>query len=288
MPETPSIPKQLVECYQAIVEAYKAGANVTKLIAGFNTLLRELKKTPISEVTSKALDLKKQALELASTAQTQTLINTVIGVIVATVIALLLFILYTRYRYRPWLLWLKLRGNQQVHSSQGRGKSMITSGEVWAVILAVIIVASVFAVAQAITAGRVVEPFSELGLLGPKKKIGDYPKTVLVGDKIKLYIYIGNHMGHPTWYIVYAKLGNKTTFVNSTTPANLPPIWKYQILLNHNMYITKPVTLTMNKTGTNLKLIFELWYIDPETGKEKYYTWTHLYLNVTAPPTKLT
>ena len=64
------------------------------------------------------------------------------------------------------------------------------------------------------------------------------------------------------------------------------PILK--ILLNHNANTTKPVTLTMNKTGTNLKLIFELWYIDPETGKEKYYTWTHLYLNVTAPPTKLT
>jgi hypothetical protein len=38
--------------------------------------------------------------------------------------------------------------------------------EVLAVVAAIVIVASVFAVVQAINAGRVTEPFSELGLLG--------------------------------------------------------------------------------------------------------------------------
>ena len=282
-------PEELLECYQAIVNASKAGANVTKQINEFNLLLKNLNKTPETELARRALEIKTEALKLAQQAQTQTLINITIAVAVAIIVVVLAVFFYVKYRYRLWLLWIRMRGGYRVYPGQGGGKreSMITSGEVWAVILAVMIVASVFAVAQVITAGRVVEPFSELGLLGPKMKIGDYPTRVLVGDKIKLYIYIGNHMGYPVWYIVYAKLGNRTTFVNSTIPANLPPIWKYQILLPHNSNTTKQVTLTMNKTGTNLKLIFELWYIDPTTGEQKYYTWTHLYLNVTAPPTIL-
>lgn len=278
--------KQLLECYRAIVNAYKAGANVTKLVNEFNSILASLGRISLDEVKSRIVEVESEALKVAEIAKLNTLLSIVATAIISLVIATIILLLYTKYRYRLWLLWLKLRSNYRVYPSQSSGssKSMIISGEVWAVILALVIVASVFTLAQAITAGRVAEPFSAIGLLGPKMKIGDYPTNVILGDRIKLYVYIGNHMGYPVWYIVYAKLGNKTTFINSTVPAKLTPIWSYQILLNHNTNTTIPVTLVMNKTGVNLKLIFELWYIDPETGQQKYYAWNHLYLNVTAPP----
>ena len=170
-------PEELIECYQAIVNASKAGANVTKQINEFNLLLKNLNKLSKTELTRRALEIKTETLKLAQQAQTQTLINITIAVTIAIIVVVLAVLFYVKYRYRLWLLWIRMRGGYRVYPGQGGGKreSMITSGEVWAVILAIMIVASVFAVAQAITAGRVVEPFSELGLLGPKMKIGDYP-----------------------------------------------------------------------------------------------------------------
>jgi len=285
-----SIFKELLECYRVIVDAYRAGANVTKLVNEFNSILASLGRLSLDEVKSRIVEVESEALKLAEIARLNTLWSIVATVTVSLIVVVIILLLYTRYRYRLWLLWIKLRSGYRVYPSQSSGssKSMIISGEVWAVILALIVVASVFTLAQAITAGRVTEPFSAIGLLGPKMKIGDYPTNVMLGDEIKLYVYIGNHMGYPVWYIVYAKLGNKTTFINSTVPAKLTPIWSYQVLLNHNTNTTIPVTLVMNRTGVNLKLIFELWYIDPETGQQKYYAWNHLYLNVTAPPIKTT
>ncbi|MEM1986571.1 MAG: DUF1616 domain-containing protein [Nitrososphaeria archaeon] len=90
--------------------------------------------------------------------------------------------------------------------------------EVLAVLAAIIIVASVFAVVQAINAGRVVEPFSELGLLGPYQKIGDYPREVVAGSQFLLHSYVGNHEGKTMFYRVLVKVGNRTSVINETMP----------------------------------------------------------------------
>lgn len=54
--------------------------------------------------------------------------------------------------------------------------SWVLNEEVLAVLAAIVLVAAVLAGVQVLNAGRVVEPFSELGLLGPEGKIGSYPK----------------------------------------------------------------------------------------------------------------
>jgi len=64
--------------------------------------------------------------------------------------------------------------------------SWILDEEVLAVIAALVLVSSVFAL---------VEPFSELGLLGPDGKIGDYPREVEAGAPFSLNVYVGNHEG---------------------------------------------------------------------------------------------
>ncbi len=43
--------------------------------------------------------------------------------------------------------------------------------------LAIILAVGVLLVLQPLYVGRTVEPFSELAVLGPNQKIGDYPKT---------------------------------------------------------------------------------------------------------------
>ena len=158
--------------------------------------------------------------------------------------------------------------------------------EVKAVVLAIIIVAGVFSVAQLMTAGRVVEPFSALGLLGPKMKIGDYPKNVLVNQTINLHLFVDNHEGHIMYYVIYAKLGNRSTIINENVSANAPILDTYEIILPHGENMTIPVSLSISKPQENARLIFEMWVYDPEDGKLRYHgRWVQLWINVTAPPT---
>ncbi|MCP8306169.1 MAG: DUF1616 domain-containing protein, partial [archaeon] len=95
--------------------------------------------------------------------------------------------------------------------------------EVSAVVLAVIVVIGIFSVSQAFLAGGVVEPFSELAVLGPNQKIGDYPKNLTAGENFTLYLYVGNHEGKVMYYRVYVKLGDRSSIINETTPLDSLP-----------------------------------------------------------------
>lgn len=156
--------------------------------------------------------------------------------------------------------------------------------EVQAVILAILVVAGAFAASQLYLRGRVIEPFSELGLLGPKMKIGDYPKVVLVNETFRLYLYVGNHEGRTMYYVIYGKLGDNTTFVNETVPADAPVIATYEVLLTHGQNVTIPVELSLPEPKTNARLIFEMWFYNETTLEPQYHgRWVQLWLNVTAP-----
>ncbi|MEM0322161.1 MAG: DUF1616 domain-containing protein [Thermoprotei archaeon] len=125
------------------------------------------------------------------------------------------------------------------------------------------------------------EPFSELGLLGPTMKISDYPTTVVAGQPIKLYVYVGNHEGIVELYQVAVKLGNLSTTVNSTTPAQAPTIATYMHTLGNNQTWIFPLNLTLNTTGHD-KLIVELWMYNLTTNSFQYTgIWNQLYINVT-------
>lgn len=154
--------------------------------------------------------------------------------------------------------------------------------EVRAVVLAVALVAGVFAASQTLQSGRVVEPFSEIGLLGPGMKIGDYPKNVLVNETFRLYLYIGNHEGRVMYYTVLVKLGDEATLINETAYAEAQVIDEYEAILPHGHNKTIPIDLRISQPARNLRLIFELWSL--EGGELRYHgRWLQLWMNVTAP-----
>ncbi len=156
--------------------------------------------------------------------------------------------------------------------------------EVKAVILAIIIVAGALTIAQLVAAGRVVEPFSALGLLGPKMMIGDYPKNVLVNQTVDLYLFVSNHEGHTMYYVIYTKLGNKLTTINESIPANAPILDVYEVILPHGSNTTIPVSIRISEPAMNARLIFEMWVYDPEKDELRYHgRWVQLWLNVTTP-----
>lgn len=162
--------------------------------------------------------------------------------------------------------------------------SWVLDEEVLAVLLAILLVSSVFAIAQFYNAGRG-EAFSELGLLGPEGKIGDYPKEVLAGTPFKLNIYIGNHEWKAVYYRILVKVGTINSTINGTTPMLAPPIMEFRKVLMHNSSVLIPANITLYEEMQNARLVFEMWILNETSGNFEYYgRWNQLWLNVTKPP----
>ncbi len=127
------------------------------------------------------------------------------------------------------------------------------------------------------------EPFSELGVLGPNQKIGGYPTNATVGQQISLYGYVGNHEGVSSYYQFVVKLGNQSTTVSNSTAATAPVILTTYEVLANNQTATFPFTLVLRQSGTNEKVIFELWRYNTGTSSFGYTgLWDQLFVNVTS------
>ena len=167
--------------------------------------------------------------------------------------------------------------------------SWVLDDEVLAVLVAIALVSSVVAGVQVLYAGRVVEPFSELAILGPEGKIGGYPKEVVAGSPFTIVVYVGNHEGRAAYYRVLAKLGDESSTVNESAPLTAEPIAELRTVLAHNSSATFPLSLAIHEPGARLRLVFELWMFD-EVAREFRYRgiWNQLWLNVTGGPSPST
>jgi uncharacterized membrane protein len=160
----------------------------------------------------------------------------------------------------------------------------VIDDQVVGAVLAVILAVGVFSVSQPLLAGRVSEAFSELAVLGPGQKIGDYPRSLLVGEAFTLYLYVGNHEGRSAYYRVYVKLGDRSGVVDENTSLAVEPMAFYDVVLEDNQTWLRPVTLSIGREGVDLRLVFELWMYRPELGSFTYDgRWLQLWLNVTRP-----
>jgi uncharacterized membrane protein len=130
----------------------------------------------------------------------------------------------------------------------------------------------------------VVEPFSELGILGPSMKLGDYPREVTMGQNLNLYIYVGNHEGNVEYYKVLAKIGDGNSNLTDTTALEAPLLASWDIILPNEGNSTIPIKLSIPTAGQNQRLVFELHRYDSSSSSFVYHQrWTQLWMNVTAP-----
>ena len=167
--------------------------------------------------------------------------------------------------------------------------SWILDEEVLAVLTAIIIVTAVVGGVQVLNAGRVVEPFSELGLLGPSGKIGGYPREVVAGIPFQLNVYVGNHEGKTMYYRVMVKVGGKSSIINASMPLQSKPVMDIRVILSHNSSTIIPVNVTLYDPAINVRLVFEMWIYNETAGAFNYYgRWNQLWMNVTRPPTPTT
>lgn len=151
-----------------------------------------------------------------------------------------------------------------------------------AVVLAVIVAASGLTASQAFLTREVAQPFSEIAILGPSMKIGDYPKRVITGKPFMLYLYLGNHEGKAMYYAVLAKVGNQTTQINQTEPMDASIIACYRAVVLDDANCTRPVILSIDEAGVDYRLVFELWVYRKVSRDFKYHgRWCQLWLNAT-------
>jgi uncharacterized membrane protein len=124
--------------------------------------------------------------------------------------------------------------------------------------------------------------YSEIAVLGPDKNLSGYQSLLHVSEPFKLYGYIENHEGFAVYYDYVVKLGNQSTTVSDTTPSDAQIISQnYQVVLNDQNY-TFEMILTLNKTGLNQRLIFELWMFSTKEMQFVYSgLWAELWVNVT-------
>ena len=154
--------------------------------------------------------------------------------------------------------------------------------EVKAIIVIILLSSAVISVYPILQEGRIVEPFSELGVLGPYGRLGDYPRQLAVGQKFNLILYVGNHEGISEYYQVIVKLGDQTQNISDTTPLEAPIFMTWRTILDNESNTTIPIELSLNEAGLNRRLVFELWRYDTDTHAFIYHKrWTQLWLNVT-------
>lgn len=156
--------------------------------------------------------------------------------------------------------------------------------EVFAVVMAIVIVASVLGITQLLRPG-VIEPFTAIGLLNSECRIGDYPKEVFEGEELRLCLYLYNHLGRPQLMMVKYKLGSSNVIPTNTTPSPEASLKSFKFLLNHDANITLPVRVPIpfntGLVGKDVALIFELWVYDLDSNDWVYSgRWVHLYVKV--------
>ncbi len=273
-------PREFMDVYLKLRFLEDRGINVSKLAFMLKEAMVYLDRNDtkraysiINDVLSKARDIESRLNEIIMERWIGLGVRVAIGV--GIVIALYMVI----KRIVP-LIWIRFRGRSVVVYRGDREvrKTLLYDPEVLAVILAIVIVAGVFAIAQFLRPA-VVEPFSAIGLLGPKGKIGGYPKVVVVGDEIKLYVYIHNYLGHMALYKVLVKVDRG----GKLGPSPQPPIDYFYVLTVHNENLTIPYTFKVFEPGRQ-RLVFELWIYNETTRNFTFHgRWVHLWFNATSP-----
>jgi len=284
-----ALEEKLITAFEAVSSAESSGGNVSALanllseaaalddkansIAQSNPdgaqQLYSQADTIASQVISQAPVVKKQGASAQRNAEVAFLGEmSTLGVI-----AILAYIFVPR---NFWNLWLR-------NHRKWKAKRAITDVQVLAVILVIILIIGLFLSYSYFSARTVSQPYSEIALLGSNQTFSDYPQNVKAGQNLTLYLHVGNYEGHVMFYKILAKIGNSSSVVNQIVFLNIFPTATYSFILSNNKTALRETTLNLNTTGTNLKLVFELWIYSISQEKFVYYNqWTQLLLNVTA------
>lgn len=159
---------------------------------------------------------------------------------------------------------------------------MLANEEVLAVLLALVVVGSIFGAAQLIVPGGG-ERFAALGLLNGDCLIGPYPSRAVNNSYVDLCLYVYNHMGRPIYYRVIYRVGGTSDLPSNSTSSPAPQIGEWRGVLGDNENRTFKISAIVYSRSlpANATMIFELWIYDVNNNTWIYSgVWNHLYIEV--------
>jgi uncharacterized membrane protein len=161
---------------------------------------------------------------------------------------------------------------------------VLLDDEVFAVLTAVVIIASVLGVAMVVRDELGGEMFTAIGLLDENCRIGDYPRYAYPNQTLRLCLYIYNHMGKPVYWRVVYKVGDNTTLPTTNTTSPRPAMAEWRGVLDHGLNATRRIEVVVGEppvNATRVALIFELYTYNTAEGRWEYTgRWVHLYINI--------
>lgn len=291
-----SVQEATDNAYTAILIASTAGANTNQLIQQLNQAINLAAQAQQLETINpqQAQILLEQAQSIVQNVTQQAItaeqsVSNVMPIISVAIAAALIATGILVYAFGPkflWKIWFSFRKNYRVKTNNSqidKKPLVVTAEQLCAIVLGITIIIAFFSVSFVLLPKNQGERFSELGVLGPNMKLGDYPHQVIAGDTVSLFCYLGNQMGNPMYYTVMVKVGNNDTVVN---PAAIEPIQQFSQVISNNQSWTFPVNLTLTQTGFNQRIIFELYAFNQTLNQNQYQErWAQIWLNVTAPAT---
>ena len=267
------------QVFKEVSGAESAGGDISTLLPKLNEAIALLNSDKVSDVEKADLlinESRQGALVThAAGVQAMNTQHIVVGVTLGILGASALFLWLSGSRVE-WDLWVRIR------RKLGHESPVIDDNNKF-VALCIIALLMVITVYPVLSANRVVERFSELGLLGSSGKLGGYPSKVVVGQMFNLFLYIGNKEGGIQYYRVDVKLDDQERNLRDVEPLQAPIIASYSLVLNNSANTTLPISLSVGEVGVNLRLVFELNSFDVKSSTFKYRLWNQLLLNVTAP-----
>jgi len=159
------------------------------------------------------------------------------------------------------------------------------------------------------------EAFSELWVLGPGHKAEDYPFNIRAGEQYRVFVGVGNHLGHSADYMVCVKLCNESQPLPAAlNPSPSPPLYEFRFSVEdggnwdapvdfmfldasrsdgacfiHRVSINGvvfPINSSSNwdseKIGFYYQLFFELWLYNETSRSFRYHSrFVGILLNMT-------
>jgi hypothetical protein len=114
------------------------------------------------------------------------------------------------------------------------------------------------------------ESVSALALLGPQHIAADYPSAVKANQSYTVFLEARNQLGHAAYYMIQAKLQNKTRFDSNT---QTPPLYNATVFVDNqqiaevSMRFSFDYVLDENRSQVNLtQVTFNSFTVNPDAN----------------------
>ncbi len=123
--------------------------------------------------------------------------------------------------------------------------------------------------------------YTEMAILGPTGKIGEYTHQVQIGEDLTFNIYLENHEKNTKLYKIKIKLVENSSLGNTLPPFDVNTMSSYLIILEDDTNTTYPINIVIDQPFSG-KLVAELYMFDVRNNSYLYHDmWVAIWMKTT-------